>query len=342
MAPSPEPVPPSLPFPIFRVSKSVERYLLYDVNVITWLRKTHHILGVLIGTLPQIPQQNVFLGLPLELMPEEAKLLSEKGLAYIVDDRLWHRNGLQSTTSDQREAYRQGLLKEGRRAAKAAEQKKLDSTERAMSRLRISDSAITKPTELSQPDRPPDPDAEDSESLFDSPITKKTPSMSDSHSSLSDPDPYTITPTTSYPPLPPPPNDPTYPLPTVKPSSYALFKHLHEHDYFMSPGLRFGCQFLVYPGDPLRFHSHFLAVGVDWDEDFALLDIIGGGRLGTGVKKGWLIGGMEEGKGGAVEGAEALAQGLEPKDGQVATNNGKNSREDSRRVRTFCIEWGGM
>lgn len=36
--------------------------------------------GCLIGTLPQVPQQNVFLGLPLELMIEEAALLLEKGM----------------------------------------------------------------------------------------------------------------------------------------------------------------------------------------------------------------------------------------------------------------------
>ena len=41
------PTAPSLPFPVFQVSQKVERYLLYDVNVITWLRKNHNILGVL-------------------------------------------------------------------------------------------------------------------------------------------------------------------------------------------------------------------------------------------------------------------------------------------------------
>ena len=50
---------------------------------------------------------------------------------------------------------------------------------------------------------------------------------------------------------------------------------------------------------------------MDWEEEFDLLDIVGGGRLGTGVKKGYLIGGQEPG-------------------------------EDEKGVRTFCIEWGGM
>ena len=71
------------------------------------------------------------------------------------------------------------------------------------------------------------------------------------------------------------------PLVTISPPrSYSLFAYLHRKGYFLSPGLRFGCQYLVYPGDPLRFHSHFLASGVGWDEEMNLMDIVGGGRLG--------------------------------------------------------------
>ena len=46
------------------------------------LRIDHHISGVLSGTLPQVAQQNVFLGLPLQLLPEEvAVLLHHRELA---------------------------------------------------------------------------------------------------------------------------------------------------------------------------------------------------------------------------------------------------------------------
>ena len=321
---------PVLPFPISRISATVERYLLYDANVITWLRKTYHILGVLIGTLPQIPQQNVFLGLPLELMPEEAKLLSEKGIAYIVDDRKWHRDGMQLVSQSQKDAYMQDLAMHGLEAARAAERKKLENTERAMRKLRLS-STPDRDDMSSTRNRPDagtiaDPVNEEPESLFDVPSTKRDASESSlpSQSSTRFADQWTITPTTSYPPLPRPPVDPAIQDPTVKASSYALFKHLHSRDYFMSPGLRFGCQFLVYPGDPLRFHSHFLAVGADWDEELDLMDIVGGGRLGTGVKKGWLLGGMEEHKKSNADGT---------RDGEITQND---------RVRTFCIEWGGM
>ncbi|KAI4106812.1 MAG: hypothetical protein L6R37_002014 [Teloschistes peruensis] len=78
--------PPALPFPVFQISPTTKRYLLYCIKTISYLRRTHNILGVLIGSLPQSPQQNIFLGLPLELQPEEVMWLVDEGLAFIVDD----------------------------------------------------------------------------------------------------------------------------------------------------------------------------------------------------------------------------------------------------------------
>ncbi|MCJ1401760.1 tRNA-splicing endonuclease subunit [Xylographa trunciseda] len=346
---------PILPFPIFRISSAVDRYLLYDISIITWLRKTHHILGVLIGTLPQIPQQNVFLGLPLELMPEEARLLCDEGLAYTVDDLEWHQEGMRSLTSDQRNAFVQDLARQGGEASKAAERKRLENTERALKRLRQGSTPGNNSTNSPIDNKHSEPDAEATEAtdtLFSSSTTTRTGrplSISESLGDSSLREEWGITPTTAYPPVPTPSNFTGRPSPTVKSSTYALFKHLHAHDYYMSPGLRFGCQFLVYPGDPLRFHSHFLAVGVDWDEEVDLLDLVGGGRLGTGVKKGWLIGGPEkkiDSENLRVSGHVANEMSQEPTTSQnrermdeVAAHRGIGS---ASRVRTFCIEWGGM
>ena len=36
-------------------------------------------MGALVGCLPRLPCQNIHLGLPLQLMPEEVTLLIEKG-----------------------------------------------------------------------------------------------------------------------------------------------------------------------------------------------------------------------------------------------------------------------
>lgn len=43
------------------------------------------------GTLPQVAQQNVFLGLPLQLLPQEVVLLVEKGKLCLVAVRRCRR-----------------------------------------------------------------------------------------------------------------------------------------------------------------------------------------------------------------------------------------------------------
>lgn len=333
------------PFPIFTVA---HKYILYDVDTVSHARAKHNITGVLIGGLPQAPQQNVFSGIPLELMPEEARLLVEKGVAYLVDDVKAHKDNMlgNGLAPEERRAFQNALRKQGAAAAKDAErkmeerkkgalEKKFGSSDwndipedmllsagkrngkkgkRAGSRTPVGNSAAASGTATP---------AEEVDNLFTPPVDtppasgppKSAPPRSSSAApSSSEPTPWAVTPATSTPPLNPVPPRPqeALPLPEV-PSSYPLFKHLHEKTYFMSPGLRFGCQYTAYPGDPLRFHSHFLCSGMDWDEEFDLLDIVGGGRLGTGVKKGYLIGGQEPHEAG-----------------------------EQKDVRTFCIEWGGM
>lgn len=325
---------PALPFPIFQISQKVERYLLYDVDIITWLRKTHNILGVLIGTLPQIPQQNVFLGLPLELQPEEARLLVEQGVGYIVDSLQWNQQGMQTATSADKAGFRAALDKEGVKAATAMVEQKQQRMERAMKRLQLNSGNGSRgspsPSVAEQSE-----EATTEESLFNPSLDEDVPSHTLSHTL-----PWSTTPTTSYITLQPPPKHQIIRPPSTNPSSYALFKHLHNLSYFLSPGLRFGCQFLVYPGDPLRFHSHFLATGTEWDEDFDLLDLVGGGRLGTGVKKGWLIGGTEKREEDDSESVKETLNG--ERCGHESGEGGQRTETGDAQVRTFCIEWGGM
>jgi tRNA-splicing endonuclease subunit Sen34 len=275
------------PFPINKVAN---RYLIFDINIVTYIRREHHICGVLIGNIPQAAQQNIFSGIPLELMPEETRLLVEKGHAYIVDDVATHLEQLKLVSEQEKMEYRERLLQEGKEAAIAQRQDMLGRKAKHFEKVasRSAQDGSASPSVLSSP----------------------APSMASSKAV----EPLLVTPTTSSALIKAYPPSPALPLPTV-PSSYPLFSHLHSKGYFLSPGLRFGCQYVAYPGDPLRFHSHFLAVGAEWEEEFDLLDIVGGGRLGTAVKKGYLLGGAERKADGGEEDGE---------------------------VRTFCFEWAAM
>ncbi|KAJ5042472.1 uncharacterized protein L3040_005017 [Drepanopeziza brunnea f. sp. 'multigermtubi'] len=307
----------SEPIPISLISG---RYMLFDVNVVTYLRRTHHICGTLMGTLPQSPQQNLFFGMPMELMPEEAKLLVEKGVAYILDDKQWHKTRLLNTLQG---ADKQAYLKSLRTIVVQARKVCLEESQRktkyalAMKAAReIPENAndllgTSRESHASDPDPslsyPPSTADSADVSLFE----PKSNASSRVNNRLVSTGPVAATLTISYHPSSLPQNPGSSPDPSVS-SSYALFAHLHARGYYLMPGLRFGCNYNVYPGDPLRFHSHFLATSYDFDQDIPLFDIIGGGRLGTAVKKGFLIGGVDP--------------------GMKESKSGEN-------VRTFCIEW---
>lgn len=337
----------SEPFPIFKLA---HKHLIYDADTVAHVRREHNICGVFIGGLPQAPQQNVFLGLPLELMPEEARLLVEKGVAYVVDDVKAHKQGFlgDGLGADERRAFQTALSRRGQAAAKKQEEKSDERKKVALSKKLgtedwndIPEDMLTPTGERSRKKKGKGRDRsgvstpmtmEENGGFFSAPPTPSLPPQAaDSGQQIPDagPEPFLITPTTSYPPLTPPPPRSPQPSPDPKeepkdietPNSYPLFKHMHNQGYFLAPGLRFGCQYMAYPGDPLRFHSHFLCNGMDWDQEFDLLDIVGGGRLGTGVKKGFLIGGREE-------------RGGEEQD--------TDRRGDNGNVRAFCVEWGGM
>lgn len=323
------------PFPIFKLA---HHYLLYDIETVTYVRRKYNICGVLVGSLPQSPQQNVFLGLPLELMPEEARLLVEQGVAYVVDDNAAHRRAFiaDGLSAEEKTAYQMSLRRQGVAAAKDVGRKKVEEKKAALQRKKETENWNDVPEGMLRPaserkkkaaigDQPATQQQNEShsnqdDSLFDSQTTKEPSDHAPAVDPANiEPEPFFITPTISDPPLQAlqPPSNASTPLRKLPktPVSYPLFAHMHSKDYFLTPGLRFGCQYMAYPGDPLRFHSHFLCNGMEWDQEFDLLDLVGGGRLGTGVKKGFLIGGEEEGRKAAVGG-----------DG----------------VRTFCVEWAGM
>ena len=55
--------------------------------------------------------------------------------------------------------------------------------------------------------------------------------------------------------------------------------------YYLTSGEKFVGDFLVYPGPPLRVHSHFIAVCIHENQVLTPQFIVSKGRLGTNVKK---------------------------------------------------------
>jgi tRNA-splicing endonuclease subunit Sen34 len=319
---------PDLPVAISLVGG---RYLLFDVKAVSYLRREHKLCGYNVGTLPQSPSQNVFLGLPTLIMPEEAQLLIDKGLGYLIDDARAHDQAVY----DRNQARRVEFMAKVER--QASEVEKMRAQEQETAKRRALGRRASKGKGKEQPDDPTNP-----ESLLDfdednEPAPPASPEPSSPRNTVQGTPiklvnnpafaaTYFVTPTTSRLLLPPRSPEDTLNIQTEPisdlPHSYPLFRHLHNRGYFMTPGLRFGCQYAAYPGDPLRFHSHFLAVGVEWEEEIDMMEIVAGGRLGTGVKKGFLIGGEEK--------------------SEIHHARDTDDNDGEPRVRTFSVEWAVM
>ena len=316
-------IKPDLPIPISFVGG---RYLLFDVNAVTYLRREHGLCGYNIGTLPQSPSQNVFMGLPIIIMPEEAQALVDKELAYVIDDVRAHDEILYARSLTEEAKY----VSEARRQAKAIEsirsQEQEEAKRKALSKISAKRRSISKPT-----GSPSNPDPIGFDDLSENGQQPEEVSLPEPQSNntpmIGKPPTNHVTPTTSsiLLPISPPTISSLRALPRLPPT-YSLFSHLHQRGYYLTPGLRFGCQYAAYPGDPLRFHSHFLCVGFGWDEEIDLMSIVAGGRLGTGVKKGFLLGGVEP-KSDVHEVVEAE---------EIEDGSGRGG------VRTFSVEWAVM
>lgn len=97
-----------------------------------------------------------------------------------------------------------------------------------------------------------------------------------------------------------------YPSTLQERARCGVFRSLWEQDYFMGGGIKFGGDYLVYPGtsrilssvsfltfdegDPLRYHSHFAATVLDSPlSALRPMEIVAHGRLGTATKKTHLL-----------------------------------------------------
>ncbi|KAJ9155071.1 tRNA-splicing endonuclease subunit Sen34 [Pleurostoma richardsiae] len=299
-----------------RITKIAGRYLVFDLKGVSALRRNHNICAVFVGTTPQNPTQNIFQGLPIELLAEEAKILVEKNAAYIVDDVASHLARLSSFDEPARKAYAQSLRNRRRVAQNILDEEEAKRRETSAQKKARSISKKASKTPEPEPGTAAAPAPAPEDELFpkpDGPSPKEAdapPSAIVTRISK----PVNLTPTTSADMI-----DPT--ADTVVDvdvsQSYPLVAHLNSRGYYTTPGIRFGGDLSVYPGDPFRYHAHFIATSFGWDEEITILDLVSGGRLGTAVKKGFLFGGEAP---GAADG----------------------KAEAGDRVRTFTLEWAGM
>ncbi|PWN27838.1 hypothetical protein BDZ90DRAFT_246221 [Jaminaea rosea] len=249
--------------------------LVWSPNDVLYLRSQHRIMGILTGSLPLLPQQNAYLGVPLQLMPEEVQLLLSRDAVVLVDDEEAHAMGPSreewqrwsgEREKERREERRQSAIQarehriafeEALKKGKGAKAAKQDAAEAGGSTP-----AVAEPTE---------------EELRLIAYSHITAGASDDLPWYSGPNKAAHDRLVSL-----------YFSPSSHTTRSLVFSSLNSppYNYFLSCGLRFGGDFVAYPGDPFRYHSHYtLTVPKDRNEGIAAGKLIADGRLGTAVKK---------------------------------------------------------
>lgn len=237
----------------------VTNALVFDLKDVRKLRRLG-VCGVLCGSLPTLAQQNVFLSVPLRLMVEEAVWLVDNGYAQVTVTRpgtLMQKLGDRRRVEDAARETQQELEESlAHQRAYKQEQHLLKLQKLGIQeKHRETDNRLLESSLFLET-------ASDSRVLRDErdePVIEK---LVDTHR-----------------------RDP----------NYCTYAHLRDQGYVVSPGARFGGKYIVYPGDPLRFHSHMvISEPMRYEKDvIQFRDIMNGSRLSTAVKKIWVLTGID-------------------------------------------------
>ncbi|KAL1917330.1 uncharacterized protein VTP21DRAFT_4986 [Calcarisporiella thermophila] len=204
-------LPEKIPVDVFKGSGCG---FVWDAESVKTLREEHRIVGSLCGSIARFPLQHVFMGLPLQLSPEEITLLFHRGIISLIDSH---------------KSYQ-------------PEEDKGETATHSGSTLTLPTSSVKLPYYRPQ-------------SLQEE-ATKKIMEICDHN-------------------------------------RYVVFEVLWSMGYYIGPGLKFGGDYLLYEGDPLRYHAAKIASVVEWNEEFCLRELVARARLAGGAKKThWMCAGL--------------------------------------------------
>lgn len=232
--------------------------------------RSHGLVGALLGALPRTPRQNGRLGRPLLLLPEEELLLSERHAAAAMPPATQDVEGaelvvqVEQQEAEQQQSYeQQGVLALDDR--KSALLRAMTSSDQDSGSGSVDDSVQVR---LEALDRD-----------FAFPRSALAVQLSTARAGLTHcPESRAFL-------------QADWPIRAQHgcQDRYQVFRDLRGRGFFLTSAGKFGGDFLVYPGDPLRFHAHFIAVCLPADDPVCLLDLLAVTRLGSNVKKTVLL-----------------------------------------------------
>ncbi|XP_021374918.1 tRNA-splicing endonuclease subunit Sen34-like [Mizuhopecten yessoensis] len=255
-----------------------DNVLVWNAEDVSFLRDEMRVVGNQIGCLPRFPRQNSFLGLPLLLMPEEVSLLLNKGVADLEKGD----NPLETPTQQQIEEYHQLCDESYKEQVELFREERKREIEQNLPKI-IDGKKEKRRKEIEEKKKAGE---EVDESELDKEITIDVdsipiPSLPRNHALVQL---FTESPwkgeksggdMASW----------NFPSTEKEKIRCRVFQDLWEKGNFLTSGAKFGGDFLVYPGDPGKFHSHYVAICMEHQKNLTPLDLVAMGRLGSNVKK---------------------------------------------------------
>ncbi|ORX50869.1 tRNA-intron endonuclease catalytic domain-like protein [Hesseltinella vesiculosa] len=75
---------------------------------------------------------------------------------------------------------------------------------------------------------------------------------------------------------------------------YQVYRHLWQLGMYMTSGIKFGGDYLAYPGDPMRFHSHYVVRAQERTQEWTMTELVTMGRLAATTKKTFVLASVME------------------------------------------------
>ncbi|CAK1556241.1 unnamed protein product [Leptosia nina] len=243
----------------------------YVWNAEDWhtLRSKYRIYGALIGSLPSYPRQNDLQGLPLALMTEEAALLVDKGICELYDLPKLIEKPSDSLRRETEELENRISLEQ----ADALKKKKIEQLSQkidiivAGKRQKMISKGIVDVNI-------------DKDILLEQEINK-IPTAAPGHLLVHLPTQHIN-------------NEEKVKLSieALSPSitqenciKYSVFKDLWQKGFSITNGSKFGSDYLLYPGDPAKFHALYMLKCTSMGRKFHPANLVAFGRLSVAVNK---------------------------------------------------------
>ena len=287
------------------ITKTADKYFLWNEEDVMKLRKSHRMCGVTVGSLPRKPWQNNVLSLPVLLMPVEVSLCLSRNLACLktIDGTrkrkvdLDQASGFRSRQEDEqikifkKEKQMKSQMFYGRKKQKKAERKWQEMVDEDVARFRQEykkdehETSSVVETEIVGEKRTVENSVEteqvmevteDDRKYYNHSIRVHIPTQMTDKQRLS---------------------ESIFDYPSNKQDEVLcrVFTDLWEKGYYITSAEKFGGDFLVYPGDPMRYHSKFIvSVVMDTNKQMTAQELVVYGRLGSAVKKTVVLASVSE------------------------------------------------